>query len=156
MLGCKGEERGKKREKKGGSTYSKATAMSITMAPAADLEEGSDPSCSDSCLVRDSVAPSHNKQLLPHPRAPGHRRVPCPRGAPCSYLPAARPAPQAAADPRSPGVHHGGPQPHGPRQRPARRAQRSGRGIAHAGTQALGQAGGRHAAAKGIGEPGVG
>lgn len=51
LLGCKGEERGKRREEKGRSTYPKATVMSITVALATDLEEGSDPSCPESCLV---------------------------------------------------------------------------------------------------------
>lgn len=45
LLGCEGEERGKRREEKGGSTHPKATVMGITVALTTDLEEGPDPSC---------------------------------------------------------------------------------------------------------------
>lgn len=163
--GCEGEERGC-------STCPEATVMGTTTILAIDLEEGPDPSHTDTRLVQgfkgfprapgaatrsrsSPTAPSHHEQPLPHPAVPGHWWVPCPGGAPGSYLPAACPAPQAAADPRSPGVHHGGPQPRAPRQRPARRAQHWGCSIAHASTHALGRAGGRHATAKGIREPSV-
>lgn len=158
MLGCKGEERGERREEKGGSTYPKTTVMSITGALATALEEGSDPSCPDrkdqGFLFKDlprapdaAIQSRSTPQQAPAaliPQSPIPLETPVPQPCPCSYLPAAGPAAQAAAAPRAPGVHHGRPQPPGPGPRPAGRAQRCGRGIAHAGSQALGQAGGRH------------
>lgn len=133
--------------------YPEATVMGTTTTLPTAPEEGLDPSCTGAHLLQGFKGyPRAPAAVTPHrsgPTAPSHHVL-------SSYLPAACPAPWVAADPRrGPGVPHGGPQPQAPTQRPVQGAQDRGHGIARAGTHALGQAGGRHAAAKGIREPGV-
>lgn len=124
LPGCTGEERGR-------STCPKAMVIGTTTtlqiqkkglilpaltpilskgfprSPGAATQSGSSP-----------TAPSHHKQTLTRPTTLGTSVSPSPGVSLCSYLPAACPAPQAAAEPRSPGVPHGGPQPRTARQGP--------------------------------------
>lgn len=99
MLGCNGEERGERREEKGGSTYPKTTVMSITVALATALEEGSDPSCPDrkdqGFLFKDLPrAPDAAIQSQSTPVPPSHHRPGCPH----------TPEPHPTGDPRAPAV----------------------------------------------------